>query len=126
LIRVPDWILDGGYIPHSIIRLCTRQILKAREAELNKKSLTDATDEKSRYIAKLLTQPIAVKTNAANTQQYEIATEVFAAFLGPRMKYSCSFFPTGNETIAEAETAMLQQYIPKAEIKDGMSILDLG
>lgn len=121
-----DWILDGGYLPHSIIRWVTRQMQKVRQAELDKNSLTEHNEEKLSYIAKLRTRPIAIETKAANTQQYEVATGVFAAFLGPRMKYSCALFRTGNETLAEAETAMLQEYITKAELKDGMKILDLG
>ncbi|KUJ09821.1 methyltransferase domain-containing protein [Mollisia scopiformis] len=126
VLRLTDWIIDTGYLPHRIVRLCTRQLLKARLAELSNRSLTEATNEKLSYIAKLCTRPIAIEAIAANEQQYEVSTGVFAAFLGPRMKYSCSLFPTGKETLAEAETAMLQEYILKAELKDGMSILDLG
>ncbi|PVH84875.1 methyltransferase [Cadophora sp. DSE1049] len=103
-----NWIIDGAYVPQSIARLIIRQVLKARKTELSKKSLTDATDEKLSYVAKLRALPIAIKTKAANQQQYEVSTGVFEAFLGPRMKYSCSL------------------YIAKAEIEDGMTILDLG
>src|ERR1044072_1857251 len=46
--------------------------------------------------------------------------------LGPRMKYSSCLYETGKETLAEAEVAMLRTYVEKAELKDGMSILDLG
>lgn len=99
---------------------------KARQAELAKKSLTEATNEKLRYIANLRTRRIAIETKSANEQQYEVATGVFEAFLGPRMKYSCSLFRTGKETLAEAETAMLREYITKANLDDGMNILDLG
>lgn len=42
------------------------------------------------------------------------------------MKYSCCLYPKGTETLAEAEVAMLNSYVEKAELKDGMSILDLG
>jgi hypothetical protein len=125
-LRRVDWILDGGYLPHSIIRLCVRLLLKLRQVQSDSKSLTQIMDEKLNFIAKLRTQPIAIETNAANEQQYEVGTGVFAAFLGPRMKYSCAFFQTGNETLAEAETAMLREYIEKAEIKNGMTVLDLG
>lgn len=99
---------------------------KMRQAELTRKSLTEAHDENMRFIANLRTQPIAIETKAANQQQYEIATGVFTAFLGPQMKYSCSLFRTGKETLAEAETAMLQEYVTRAELEDGMTILDLG
>ncbi|KAH7360354.1 SAM-dependent methyltransferase [Rhexocercosporidium sp. MPI-PUGE-AT-0058] len=121
-----DWIIDGGYIPQTIAKMVVRQVVRMRHAEPSGKSLTEATNEKMKYVAKLKTLPIAIETKAANTQQYEVGTGIFAAFLGPRMKYSCSLFSTGSETLAEAESAMLQQYLPRAEIKDGMTILDLG
>lgn len=78
------------------------------------------------FIEKLRTQPIAIETATANKQHYEVGTGVLAACLGPRMKYSCCLYPKGGETLAQAEVAMLQTYVEKAELKDGMSILDLG
>ncbi|PHH73052.1 hypothetical protein CDD83_4822 [Cordyceps sp. RAO-2017] len=42
------------------------------------------------------------------------------------MKYSSCLYPTGNETLGQAEEAMLRSYLDKAELEDGMSILDLG
>ena len=42
------------------------------------------------------------------------------------MKYSCCLYPKGGEALAQAEIAMLETYVIKAELKDGMSILDLG
>jgi len=42
------------------------------------------------------------------------------------MKYSSCLYPKGNETLAQAEEAMLQSYVEKAGLKDGMRILDLG
>ncbi|KAH7395752.1 methyltransferase domain-containing protein [Cadophora sp. MPI-SDFR-AT-0126] len=121
-----DWIIDGAYVPQSVARLIIRQVLKARKAELNKKSLTDATDDKLSYVAKLRTLPIAIETKAANEQQYEVSTGIFEAFLGPRMKYSCALFSTENDSLEAAEMAMLQEYIVKGGIEDGMTILDLG
>ncbi|TQS33052.1 hypothetical protein Golomagni_06618, partial [Golovinomyces magnicellulatus] len=70
--------------------------------------------------------PMAVETDTANSQHYEVGTGVLAASLGPRLKYSCCLYPTQQETLAEAEELMLQSYIDKAELKNGMSILDLG
>ncbi|UNI15300.1 putative secondary metabolism biosynthetic enzyme [Purpureocillium takamizusanense] len=121
-----DWAIDAGYVPETIIRFGTRRIQQAQEAAIAKRTLTEAMSQKLEYVAKLRSQPIAIQTTTANEQQYEIGTGVFEAFLGPRMKYSCSLFQTGQETIAEAETAMLQTYASRAEFKNGMSILDLG
>lgn len=69
---------------------------------------------------------MAIETDSANTQHYEVGTGVLQGCLGPRMKYSCCLYPKGGETLAQAEVAMLRTYLEKAELKDGMGILDLG
>lgn len=78
------------------------------------------------FAREMAERPIALHTDAANAQHYEVGTGVLAACLGPRMNYSCCLYPKGGETLAQAEVAMLQSYLDKAELKDGMSILDLG
>lgn len=78
------------------------------------------------YVARLRTLPMAVETDTANAQHYEVGTGVLAGCLGPRMKYSCCLYPKGGETLAQAEIAMLRTYLEKAELEDGMRILDLG
>ncbi len=42
------------------------------------------------------------------------------------MKYSCCLYPTGKETLDEAEVLMLESYCDKAKLQDGLEILDLG
>lgn len=79
-----------------------------------------------RYVDLLRSRPIAIETKAANEQHYEVGTGVLEACLGPRMKYSCCLYEYGKETLAEAEDKMLNMYVERAELKDGMSILDLG
>lgn len=46
--------------------------------------------------------------------------------LGPYAKYSCCLYPTGKETLEEAEILMLESYCDKAQLRDGLDILDLG
>lgn len=46
--------------------------------------------------------------------------------LGPQAKYSSCLYPTGKETLAQAEECMLESYCSKAQLQDGMEILDLG
>ena len=78
------------------------------------------------FVRALATRPIAIETAAANEQHYEVGTGLLSACLGPRMKYSCCLYPTGGETLAQAEVAMLETYVQKADLKDGQAILDLG
>ena len=121
-----DWILDGGYLPNPVIRIGIRRLLAQREAIIRSESLTAAYERKMAYIAALRERPIAIETDKANTQHYEVGTGVLKACLGPRMKYSSCLYPQGGETLAQAEVAMLQLYVERADLKDGMKILDLG
>lgn len=82
--------------------------------------------KKMEYVKLLRSRPIAIETAAANEQHYEVGTGVLQACLGPRMKYSCCYYFKGSETLGQAEDAMLEKYIERAGLKDGMSILDLG
>lgn len=121
-----EWILDGGYLPHTLIRYGIRRQLRERIAMIQSTSLEDAYRSKMQYIKALRTKPIAIETAAANAQHYEVGTGVLKAYLGPRMKYSCCLYPRGRETLGQAEVEMLESYIEKADLSDGMKILDLG
>ena len=78
------------------------------------------------YVDLLRQRPIAINTSDANEQHYEVGTGVLSESLGPRMKYSCCLYPKGGETLAQAEIAMLEMYVQRAGLKDGMKIFDLG
>ena len=79
-----------------------------------------------RYVNQLRSRPLAIETAVANQQHYEVGTGVLQACLGPRMKYSSCLYPTGRETLGQAEVEMLESYVEKAGLADGMKILDLG
>jgi cyclopropane-fatty-acyl-phospholipid synthase len=70
--------------------------------------------------------PIALHTDAANLQHYELPPDFFALTLGPRCKYSCCLYPTGDETLAEAEALALEDTTSHASLRDGQRILELG
>ena len=121
-----DTLVDGGYLPTPILRRGIRSQLRSRLATIASTSLSQAYETKMKYIDLLRTRPIAIETASANTQHYEVGTDVLKAMLGPRMKYSCCLYPKGGETLGEAEVRMLEQYVERAELKDGMKIFDLG
>ncbi|KAM0324203.1 hypothetical protein ACHAQA_008397 [Verticillium albo-atrum] len=125
-IAIFNWVLDSGYLPHALIRIGIRRQLQERLNAIKSASLTAEYERKLSFIQQLRTRPIAVETATANKQHYEVGTGVLAACLGPRMKYSCCLYPQGQETLAQAEVAMLRTYVDKADLRDGMSILDLG
>jgi cation-transporting P-type ATPase 13A2 len=78
------------------------------------------------YVELLRSRPIAIEMTIANEQHYEVGVGVLAACLGPIMKYSCFLHPKGGETLAQAGIAMLEAYVKKVQLKDGMTIFDLA
>jgi len=82
--------------------------------------------EEARFAENMAEYAIAEHSAAANEQHYELPPEFFALTLGPRRKYSCCFYETGHETLADAELAALEETVEHAALEDGQSILELG
>ena len=83
-------------------------------------------EHQRRFFAELAAGPLAVATDAANRQHYELPPEFFGEVLGPRRKYSCCLYPSGVRDLATAEEVMLRQTCRRAGLADGMDILELG
>jgi cyclopropane-fatty-acyl-phospholipid synthase len=79
-----------------------------------------------RFAEEMACKIIAEHVDAANAQHYELPPEFFRLCLGPRLKYSCCFYATGAETLAEAEENALAQTCAHAGLADGQRILELG
>jgi cyclopropane-fatty-acyl-phospholipid synthase len=113
---LPDFLLR-----HGIRRLCAQRL---REELANGPAMQAA-----QFVARisLLRQsPIAIHVDAANAQHYELPPAFFQECLGQRMKYSGCYYPRGDESLDEAEAAMLELYGERAELDDGQHILELG
>lgn len=78
------------------------------------------------FAAAMARYPIAIHTEEANAQHYELPAEFFLKVLGPQRKYSCCLYEDGAETLAEAEEAALAATAAHAGLADGQAILELG
>lgn len=119
-------LCERGLIPDSLTRLGMRQLMRRR---LSDEAAHDGELRSRRFnefLSELRASPIAINTQDANTQHYEVPAEFFHRHLGPRLKYSCCFYPSGRETLAQAEEHMLALYAQRAQLVDGQRILDLG
>ena len=74
----------------------------------------------------MVVHPIAEHPDEANAQHYELPPDFFQLALGPRRKYSCCLYRTGNETLAQAEECALAETAAHADLRDGQEILELG
>ncbi|KAB2100525.1 hypothetical protein AG0111_0g11220 [Alternaria gaisen] len=119
-------LIDNGYLPHAAIRLGIRRQLADRLSSIATTSLEAGYESKMKYVELLRQRPIAIETAKANDQHYEVGTQVLKGMLGPRMKYSACLYEKGGETLGEAEVRMMELYVKRAGLKDGMTVLDLG
>ena len=115
-----DTLLEKNLLPDWLIRIGIRRLLAQRLREER------ARYDRAAYIADLKQRPLAEQTKAANDQHYEVPTRFYQYCLGKRLKYSGCLYPTGRETLDEAEELMLALYVERARIADGQEILELG
>ena len=120
-----DWV-EQGRVPDLVVRWGIRQLLARRLHR--ERRLHDATPRQRLhdFIAQLRTSPIALHTDKANEQHYEVPPEFFQQVLGRRLKYSGCYWPTEITTLDTAEDAMLRLSCERAQLRDGMTVLDLG
>jgi len=117
---------EAGKFPDSVVRLGIRRLLGQR---LRDESRGDVQDQGSRYqrlVEELRSSRIALDTQLANDQHYELPAEFFRAVLGKRLKYSSGYWERGASNLDEAEEQMLALYAERGELSDGQRILDLG
>jgi len=78
------------------------------------------------FARQMATRPIALATDEANRQHYELPAEFFAHILGPRRKYSSCLWAPGVADLAAAEDLALAETCAHADLADGQQILELG
>ncbi|MYF49174.1 MAG: class I SAM-dependent methyltransferase [Gammaproteobacteria bacterium] len=119
-------LAERGLVPDPLIRFGARRLLGERLRQEHSKDVERASERYAALLDELRVSPVALQTAAANRQHYEVPEAFFRLVLGPRLKYSACYWPEGAQTLADAESAMLELYAQRAELEDGMRILDLG
>jgi cyclopropane-fatty-acyl-phospholipid synthase len=115
-----EQLLEKDLVPDFLIRMGIRRLLAARLREEAK------ADRLLMFLEELNRSPIAIDTDAANEQHYEVPAEFYQRVLGPRLKYSSGFWPQGVHTLEASEIAMLDLTAQRAGLQDGQDVLELG
>lgn len=119
-------LAESGLLPDAVVRAGIRSLLAKRLKEECADSLEQCNARKSSFIASMRRAPLAIETDAANAQHYELPAAFMQAVLGPRLKYSCGLWPTEGTTFAQSEELALAMVASRAELADGQRILELG
>ena len=115
-----------GLVPDYLIRLGIRIQLYQHLSVLKSDSAEAELNQKLAIVQELHSMPIAIETDAANAQHYEVPAKFYDLCLGPCKKYSSGLWPTPTTTFEESEIIMLDLYCQRAGVKDGMHVVDLG
>lgn len=111
---------ERGLVPLPGLRWGIRRLLGQRLRQAAE------TQHDRDFQAELTIGPVALHTDSANEQHYEVAPEFFELVLGPHLKYSSALWTGGTVDLGDAERRMLQTTCQRALIEDGQDILELG
>lgn len=114
-------LMERGLVPDWLTRMGIRRMLADRllSEELR-------AGDKERLIWELSHSPIALHTQQANEQHYELPPAFFQHTLGRHLKYSACYWPDGVGNLEEAEAAMLALTCERAQLVDDQDVLELG
>jgi len=118
-------LAERRLVPDRLIRNGIKKIIRGRlESQAR---LHEQFDEaRAAWVEAMRASPVALETDAANRQHYEVPAAFFEAVLGPHLKYSSGYWPTSVRSLADSEETMLELTLDRAELADGQRILELG
>ena len=119
-------LADRGWLPDFVIRAGIRMLDNKRLKVEGRGDIEFQRVALARFIADMRQSPIAVQTEKPNEQHYEVPPAFFKSVLGKHLKYSSCFWDTEIKTLDEAEARMLAITTERAQLADGMDILELG
>ena len=125
-ISIVNYLLERNLVPDFMIRIAIRNLLKRRLEQESRDNSEIQQSEFIRLLNNLKQSPIALNTNTANEQHYEVPTDFFKLILGRRLKYSSAYWGEKIKNLDEAEEEMLNLTCQRAALYDGCDILELG
>ncbi|KAF3438324.1 hypothetical protein FNV43_RR21086 [Rhamnella rubrinervis] len=103
-----------------VIRRLIRLFIEARLRHISRPTIELQRSQLIQLANSLKEMPISMHTGKPEADVYELPTAFF------QIACSCGYFEHKSSTLADAENAMLELYYKRAQIKDGLTILDVG
>lgn len=119
-------LAESGWLPDFVVRMGIRQLVRNHAQQLRRKNCEELQDSFEQFMDHCRNSPIALAPVESNQQHYEVPTEFFRYVLGSKLKYSCCYWASPTESLDEAEENALRTTCERAELADGMHILELG
>jgi cyclopropane-fatty-acyl-phospholipid synthase len=119
-------VMERGWIPDGLTRWGIRQLIGRRLREESNYFTEHELNRKVLFASQMKSGPLALHTEETNNQHYELPSKFFELVLGSHKKYSGCFWGENINNLTQAEASSLAICCERAQIEDGMTILDLG
>ncbi|NVK21755.1 MAG: class I SAM-dependent methyltransferase [Kangiellaceae bacterium] len=119
-------LVEKGLMPDTIIRSGIRKLCKQRLEEEYAHNCEIQSQRFTNFLEELKQSKIAIKTEEANQQHYEVPAEFYHYALGGNLKYSSAYWYPETISLTDAEQLMLELYCERGQFEDGQEILELG
>jgi cyclopropane-fatty-acyl-phospholipid synthase len=119
-------LAEHKLLPDFIIRFGIRNLLKQRLLDECANDIEQQNARQQMLLDNLRQSPIAIETDAANAQHYEVPAAFYQLALGKHLKYSSCCWDETTENLDQAEALMLGLTTARADLQDGQHILELG
>lgn len=119
-------LADRAWLPDAVIRAGIGRLNRLRLSQESKCHADDPGRRIAMFVKAMQQSPIALATDKANDQHYEVPAAFFEQVLGKHLKYSSALWNPGVASLDQAESDMLATTAARVDIADGMDILELG
>ena len=119
-----DYLVGQVPLPDFVLRTGVKYLLSGKKKEIGNE-YKNKEEQLLSFAEDLKKMPIAIFTEKANEQHYEVPAEFYELVLGSAYKYSCGSWDRAKN-LDESEVEMLESYIEKGQFVDGQKVLDLG
>ena len=119
-------LVERGLVADFLVRQGMRRMLRKRLKVEEAGNRQQQAERKQTFIESCRSGPIALQTDKANEQHYEVPAAFFERVLGRNLKYSGCHWSPECRTLDEAEASALTISCERAELANGQRILELG
>ena len=117
---------ERGLVPDFLIRAGIRNLCRKRLQQCKHDDCEANAELAEKYIADSDASPMAVLTEKANQQHYEVPAEFYRHALGKNLKYSSCYYDSNTKFLDDAEDRALALTSEHAKLENGLDILELG
>lgn len=115
-------LAESGLLPDTMVRRGIRRLIADRRNRIG--NLTE--NDLDAFVDMMNASEVAPVPEIANKQHYEVPAAFFEQVLGKHRKYSCCYWGNHASSLDQAESAALAISCKRAELEDGMDVLELG